>query len=236
MDRNPRIYDQPASFTASSDHTKFITNVYAWMGGALALTGLTAMYVYSNEALLQFIFSSSLNYWLLIGAELALVFYLTAAINRMSSQKAMMYFLVYSAINGITMSSIFLMYTASSIASTFFITAGTFGAMSLYGYTTKTDLTKVGNIAIMGVMGLIIASLVNIFLQSEMIYWATSFIGVAVFTGLTAYDTQKIKQMAVYQDADSEAGQKTAIIGALMLYLDFINLFLMLLRFFGRRD
>ena len=145
MDQNPRIYDQPVSFTASSDHTKFITNVYAWMGGALALTALTAMYVHSNVALQQFIFSSRLNFYLLVGAELGLVIYLSAAINRMSAQTAMIAFLIYSALNGLTMSTVFMMYTASSIASTFFITAGTFGAMSLYGYTTKTDLTKVGH-------------------------------------------------------------------------------------------
>lgn len=235
MDNNPKIIDQVLIDGAQSQ-TKFINTVYAWMAGALALTGLTALYVVSNEALLQFVFSSKLTFYGLIAAELGLVFYLSAAINRMSSQTAMLAFLVYSVLSGVTFSSIFLMYTASSIATTFFITAGTFGAMSIYGYVTKSDLTKVGNIAFMGLIGIIIASIVNFFLQSGTMYWIISFVGVAVFTALTAYDTQKIKQMSMYVDADTEEGQKTAIMGALTLYLDFINLFLLLLRFFGSRD
>lgn len=231
MDNNPILIGQQSDAQA-----KFITTVYAWMAGALALTGLTALYTYGNDSLLQLITSSKMFFYILIFGELGLVIYLSAAINRMSAQSAMLAFLVYSVLNGLTLSVIFMVYTAASIASTFFITAGTFGAMSAYGYFTKTDLTKVGNIAFMGLIGIIIASLVNFFLKSEMLYWITSFIGVAVFVGLTAYDTQKIKEISQYQDADTEVGQKSAIMGALTLYLDFINLFLMLLRLFGRRD
>ena len=230
MDQNPILIGQQADTEA-----KFITTVYAWMAGALALTGLTALYTVSNEGLLQAIAGNQIFFYALIFGELGAVIYLSAAINRMRAQTAMLVFLLYSVLNGLTFSVLFLIYTSSSIASTFFITAGTFGAMSLYGYFTKTDLTRIGNLAFMGLVGIIIASIANFFLQSEMLYWITSFIGVAVFVGLTAYDTQKIKQMAAYTDADTESGQKSAIMGALALYLDFINLFLMLLRFFGNR-
>lgn len=230
MDNNPILIGQRADAQA-----KFITTVYAWMAGALALTGLTSLYAVSNESIMQLIASNKIFFYALIFGELGLVIYLSAAINRMSAQTAMMAFLIYAVLNGLTFSVLFMIYTAGSIASTFFITAGTFGAMSAYGYFTKTDLTKVGNIAFMGLIGIIIASIVNFFLKSEMLYWITSFIGVAVFVGLTAYDTQKIKAMSEYQDADTESGQKMAIMGALTLYLDFINLFLMLLRLFGSR-
>ena len=169
-------------------------------------------------------------YGLLI-AELAMVWGFSALVNRISTVAAGAMFFTYAIMNGLTLSIIFLAYTSESIASTFFITAGTFGAMSAFGYVTKRDLTGVGSFAMMGFFGLLIASVVNIFLQSTMIYWLTTFVGVIVFTALAAYDTQKIKQL----DVGGEAGDKGAIHGALILYLDFINLFLFLLRLLGRR-
>ena len=153
----------------------------------------------------------------------------------MNASMAIGLFLLYSALNGLTMSIIFLIYTSASIASTFFITAGTFGVMSAYGYFTKKDLTSIGNIAFMGLIGIIIASIVNIFLQSPMLYWAVTYIGVLVFVGLTAYDTQKIKKMSLEMDIESEEGSKGAVMGALALYLDFINMFIFMLRIFGQR-
>jgi FtsH-binding integral membrane protein len=153
----------------------------------------------------------------------------------MNASMAIGLFLLYSALNGLTMSIIFLIYTSASIASTFFITAGTFGVMSAYGYFTKKDLTSIGNIAFMGLIGIIIASIVNIFLQSSMLYWLVTYAGVLVFVGLTAYDTQKIKKMSLEMDIESEEGSKGAIMGALALYLDFINMFIFLLRIFGQR-
>jgi len=164
-----------------------------------------------------------------------MVIAISAAINRMSSATATLLFVLYSALNGVTFAAIFMIYTRSSIASTFLVTAGTFGAMSLYGYVTKKDLTGFGSFLFMGLIGIVIASVVNIFLQSEMIYWVTTYIGVFVFVGLTAYDTQKIKKIGEAGFANGEDQQKAAILGALRLYLDFINLFLMLLRIMGGR-
>ncbi len=172
---------------------------------------------------------------ILVIAQLGLVIGLSAAINKLSTTVATAMFFLYSALTGITLSSIFLVYTHESLTSTFVITAGTFGAMSFYGYLTKKDLTSMGNLAFMGLIGIIIASVVNIFVKSTFIYTATTYIGVLVFVGLTAYDAQKIKQMARFLNPESSEEQKGAIIGALRLYLDFINLFLMLLRLLGRR-
>jgi FtsH-binding integral membrane protein len=155
--------------------------------------------------------------------------------RRMSSIGAGILFLAYAVTNGVTLACIFLMYTKSSIASTFFVSAGTFGAMSAYGYATKRDLTGLGSFCMMGLFGLIIASVVNLFLGSPMIYWLTTFMGVIVFVGLTAYDTQKIKQLNIIGNEGTDEDRKEAIHGALVLYLDFINLFLYLLRLFGRR-
>ena len=167
--------------------------------------------------------------------ELALVVYLTSAINRLSQTTAIAVFLLYSLLNGLTMSVIFLVYTTGSIASTFFVTAGTFAAMSIYGYTTKKDLSSIGNMAFMALIGVIIASVVNWFLQSEMLYWIVTYLGVAVFIGLTAYDTQKLKEIGSRGFVDQENMEKMSILGALTLYLDFINLFLFLLRILGNR-
>ncbi|HBG08013.1 MAG: hypothetical protein A2075_13885 [Geobacteraceae bacterium GWC2_58_44] len=211
--------------TARSD---VMRGVYGWMGGGLALTALVSLLTVSSPALLQAILGNRILFYALVIAELGLVVGISGAINRISASTASMLFLVYAALNGLTMSTIFVAYTSASIASTFVVTAGMFGAMSLYGYLTKSDLTSWGSFLFMGLVGVVIASVVNIFLQSSMIYWVLSFCGVIVFTGLTAYDTQKIKQMG-------DSGRKGAILGALTLYLDFINMFLMMLRLFGNR-
>lgn len=214
----------------------FFRKVYGWMTIGLGLTALVALYTVSSPELLRFVLGNKLVFWGLIIAEFGLVIALSAAINRLSATAATAMFCVYAALSGLTFSSIFLLYTRSSITSTFFITAGTFGAMSLYGYATKKDLTSWGSFLFMGLIGIVIASVVNIFMQSEMMTWVVSCIGVLVFTGLTAYDTNRLKAMASYGFADEEAANKAAVFGALQLYLDFINLFLMLLRLLGDRD
>ena len=218
------------------EQASFISKVYGWMSFALALTGLTAVFVAMTPTLTHLIFGNKLVFYGLIIGELALVAWLSLAIQKMSATMATSVFLGYSVLNGVTMASIFLIYSASSIASTFFITAGTFAAMSVYGYTTKRDLTSMGNLLMMGVMGLIIASIVNIFMKSPMLYWITTYAGVLIFVGLIAYDTQKIKDMNIIGNEGTDEDRKEAILGALSLYLDFINLFLYLLRIFGRRD
>jgi FtsH-binding integral membrane protein len=220
---------------AKTQSQSFITKVYGWMAVALAITGLTALYVSMSPALLSAIFSNRLVFFGLIIGELLLVGSLVGWISKMSSQTATLIFLGYSILNGLTLSMIFMLYTASSIASTFFITAGTFGLMSLYGYLTKTDLTKIGNLLVMALLGIVLASIVNIFLKSETVYWITTYAGVVIFVGLIAYDTQKIKQMSAYTIDGTDEARKGAIIGALSLYLDFINLFILLLRIFGQR-
>jgi FtsH-binding integral membrane protein len=213
----------------------FMNKVYNWMALALLITGFIAYYAASSASLMETIVSSRILFFGLLIGELALVVYLTSAINRLSQSAAITVFLLYSALNGLTMSVIFLVYTTGSIASTFFVTAGTFGAMSLYGYTTKKDLSSIGNMAIMALIGVIIASIVNWFLQSEMLYWIITYLGVAIFVGLTAYDTQKLKEIGSRGFADQENMEKMSILGALTLYLDFINLFLFLLRILGNR-
>lgn len=218
-----------------AEQVGFINQVYSWMAGALLLTGLVAFYVVSSPQMIRGIFSNSLIFYGLLFGEILLVGYLSRAIGKISSQTAIALFMAYAALNGLTLSVVFLVFTAGSIASTFFICAGTFAAMSIYGYTTKTDLTRIGNLAFMAVMGIILASVVNFFLKSEMLYWIVTYAGVLIFIGLIAYDTQKIKQMHLEGFEGEEQAQKGAIMGALRLYLDFINLFLFLLRIFGRR-
>ncbi|MCE5242397.1 MAG: Bax inhibitor-1/YccA family protein [Syntrophobacteraceae bacterium] len=216
---------------------EFVRRVYNWMGLGLAITALVSMFTASSQAMLSFIFGTPMVFFGLIIAELALVFAMSAGINRVQSSTAMLMFFVYSALNGLTLSAVFIAYTQSSIASTFFVTAGTFGIMSVYGYTTRKDLTSWSSFLFMGLIGVVLASLVNLFFQNEGIYWVITIAGVIVFVGLTAYDTQKIKEMSLQGFTDSESERKGAVIGALRLYLDFINLFLMLLRIFGgRRD
>ena len=208
-----------------------IRQVYAWMGAGLALTAFMALVTLSTPAILNAVLGNKLIFYGLMIGELALVFTLAGAINKLSTSTATLIFVAYSALNGITLSTVALVYTANSITSTFVITAGMFGAMSIYGYATKRDLTSWGNFLFMGLIGVVIASVVNIFVGSSAVSWIISGIGVIVFTGLTAYDTSKIKTMA----AQGVEGRKPAILGALTLYLDFINLFLMLLRFTGNR-
>jgi FtsH-binding integral membrane protein len=210
--------------------------VYVWMTLALVITGFTAYAVSTSPAILQAITTNKLLFWVLMIGELGLVMWISAGINRLSLTSATLLFVLYSVINGVTMSFIFLAYTRTSIASVFFITAGTFAIMAFIGYTTKTDLSSMGKILFMALIGLILATIVNIFLKSPMFNYILSWIGVAIFVGLTAYDTQKIKQMLMYQEAADEQGQKIALLGALSLYLDFINLFLYLLRIFGNRE
>ncbi len=210
--------------------------VYLWMTMALVITGLTAYIVATNETLLSIIFSSQAVFFGLVIAEVVIVIAVTAAINKLSLMVATLLFVLYSVLNGAVLSSIFLIYTAQSIATVFFITAGTFGAMSLFGYFTKKDLSSWGKILIMAVIGLVIATVVNIFLKSGPLETIVSYVGVLVFVGLTAYDTQKIKQMCLQAPDAGETMQKYALLGALSLYLDFVNLFIYLLRIFGRRN
>ena len=210
--------------------------VYVWMTLALLITGATAYGVAASPGIQMALFSNQLLFWGLIIAEFALVIGISAAINRLSLTTATLMFILYSVINGAMLSSIFLIYTMSSIASVFFITAGTFGVMALIGYTTKKDLTSMGKILFMALIGIIIATVVNIFLKSSGLQMIVSYLGVLIFVGLTAYDSQKIKHMLQMAPDASEASQKLALLGALTLYLDFINLFIYLLRIFGRRE
>jgi len=217
----------------------FVRSVYNWMAIGLGLTGVVAYSVANMPEVRNVIFGSGIVFFGLIIAQLALVFTLSARIHRMQSGTATLLFVLYSVLNGATLSSIFLAYAQASITSTFFICSATFVACSVYGWTTRRDLTSLGGFLTMGLIGIVIASLVNLFVQSSAVSTIVSYIGVLVFVGLTAYDTQDIKNMAMSQPADIDAGavRKGAILGALKLYLDFINLFLMLLRIFGgRRD
>lgn len=211
--------------------------VYVWMTLALVLTGITAFGVASSPSLMMTIFQTPAIMWGLIIAELIIVIAISAAINRLSLTTATLLFVLYSVLNGATFSLIFAVYTMSSIANVFFITAGTFGVMAAYGYFTKRDLSSWGKLLLMALIGLIIATLVNVFLvKSSGFDLILSYAGVLIFVGLTAYDTQKIKQMLAMQTDMGEGAQKVALLGALSLYLDFINLFLYLLRIFGRRE
>ena len=213
---------------------KMVRNVYLWMTADLAITGLVAYYVAGSQAILSALFSNGWSVLVLFFAEIGLVIGLSAAINKISALTATLMFALYSVLNGVTLSSIFWVYEIGSIATTFFVAAGTFGAMAIYGSVTKKDLTKVGNLCMMAVIGLIIATVVNLLIRSTMADMIISGVGVLVFVGLTAYDAQKIKNM-LYGAEESEMTNKIAVLGALSLYLDFINLFLYLLRFFGRR-
>lgn len=214
---------------------RFFVRVYSWMSMALIITGLVAYRTANSPEIIKFIFGERFVFYGLMILELVLVGVLVGAIHKMSAITATLVFIFYSILNGVTLSSIFFVFTADSISNVFFIAAGTFAVMSAYGYFTKSDLTKLGNILIMALIGLVIASLVNMFLKSEMLYWISSYAGVLIFVGLIAYDTQKLKKLNVIGNEDTDEGKKEAIIGALILYLDFINLFLYLLRIFGKR-
>lgn len=213
----------------------FMARVYGWMFFALMITAGVSYYVSTSEAIIGIFMTTPMIFYGLLIGELILVIALSAMINKVSSAVAAGIFILYSALNGVTLSLIFLIYTSASLFSTFIVTAGTFGLMSLIGFTTKMDLSKIGSILFMALIGLIIASVVNMFMRNEMIYWIITYAGILIFVGLTAYDTQKLKKIALGVDVDSEQGKKASIIGALRLYLDFINLFLLLLRILGRR-
>ncbi len=221
----------------------YMLRVYNYMASALILTGVVAYLASGSEAIMGALYSvSPEGYmqmsplgWIVALAPIGFVFFLGFRIQKMSFQAAQMTFWAFAAIMGLSLSYIFLTFTGASITRVFFITAGTFGGMSLYGYTTKRDLTSMGSFLMMGLIGLIIASVVNIFLGSTLLHFAVSILGVGVFLGLTAYDTQKLKTMYYHLAGNGEALAKSSLMGALSLYLDFINLFIMLLRLFGER-
>ncbi|MCX8711861.1 Bax inhibitor-1/YccA family protein [Gilliamella sp. B3464] len=211
----------------------YMSHVYGWMTVGLLLTALVAWYASTNLQLLQLLYRGM---WVLLIAELGLVFVISGFIDRLSGAAATTLFMLYSVLNGCTFSIYFIVYTSSSIASVFFITAGMFAAMAFYGYTTKRDLSAFGRFLFMGLIGIVIASLVNLFLKSEPLMWAVTYIGVFVFAGLTAYDNQKLKELGENISYDDQnVFRRFVILGALTLYLDFINLFIMLLRIFGDR-
>ena len=220
-------------FSMSSAFPALMRKVFVWMALALSITAITAYGVATTPALIMAILSNKALFWGLIIAELVLVFAVSGAINRLSLATATLLFVLYSVVNGATLSVIFLAYSTAAIVKTFFVTAGTFGVMALVGYTTKTDLTSLGKLLFMALLGLVIATVVNMFVGSSGFDLILSYAGVLIFVGLTAYDTQKIKQMCQAAPDAGESMQKLALLGALSLYLDFINLFLYLLRLFG---
>lgn len=214
---------------------KFMTGVYGWMFVALLLSGVTAYLTATIIPLRNFIYGNSFVFLILIIAQLGLVFWLSAGLRKMQVTTAVFAFLGYSILNGFNMSSIFMLYTATSITRVFLITALMFGGMTLYGLFTKSDLRGAGRYLMMGLIGLIIAMLINFLFRSSTLDWIISIVTVVIFTGLTAYDTQKLLSVSKYSDG-SDTFKKVAIIGALELYIDFINIFLSLLRLFGRRN
>ncbi|MCM1313561.1 MAG: Bax inhibitor-1/YccA family protein [Bacteroides sp.] len=230
-----RDYSYSHSYDVTAAFSVLMKNVYVWMTMALAVTGLTAYYVATSPELLYAVLSTKFMLWGLLIAELAIVMILTSCIRKLSFPVAALMMAAYSVLTGVSLSVIFIAYTLTSIASTFFITAGTFAAMAVVGYTTNKDLTKFGGILFMALIGLVIAVVVNMFLASTMMDYIISGFGVLLFTGLTAYDANKIKAMLMQCDTVDGNSQKMALLGSLTLYLDFINLFLYLLRFLGNR-
>lgn len=237
FENNSGAYVGPnEAYTTRFAVSAILKNVYLWMTMALAISGLTAMLVAGNAELVQTIYAGRGTLLVLFLVQFGLIWLISARIGTMSFVTATLLYIAYSVVTGVTLSSIFLLFTTGSIASVFFITAGTFAALSIYGFVTKKDLSTWRSYLIMGLIGLIIASIVNWFLASEMMYWIISYVGVAIFIGLTAYDTQKIKQLAyACHMEDEETRNKVALLGAITLYLDFINLFLYILRIFGKR-
>jgi len=227
----------PATHTRSQASTIFLAKVFNWMAIGLGITAIVAFWVANSSTAQSLIFGNKMVFYGLIIGELGMVIYLSTRIARITSYRATTLFLLYSALNGATLSAILLIYTATSVASAFIVAAGMFGAMSIYGTVTKKDLTGMGAFMFMGLIGMIIASVVNIFMGSAMVSWVVSAIGVVVFTGLTAYDVQKISKYGAggIMENGEAAIKKGAIMGALTLYLDFINLFLSLLRLMGDR-
>ena len=229
MNENFNYVQSPNAGTLAN---KVMRRVYVKMLVAMLVTAATSMYVSSNEAILQLIFGNSFVTIGLVISQIAVVLVLSGRLNKLSITSATLLFYLYSVLTGVVFSSILLLYTDTSVGMTFLITAGVFAAMSIYGFTTSNDLTKFGSIMFMALIGLIICSVVNIFLKSSGMEWIISLAGVAIFIGLTAWDTQKIKNAAMYA-TDGTSAEKLATFGALSLYLDFVNLFLYLLRFFG---
>lgn len=235
-------YNSKTSFASSASRTStfdsalrdYMVKVYQYMSIALAISGLVAFMVASSPALMQAIFGTPLAFVVML-APLGFVIFFGIKLKSISAEKAKSFLWIYSALMGLSLATIFAVYTATSITRVFLITASTFGAMSIYGYTTKKDLTSFGSFLIMGLIGIMIASLINIFLKSSGLDFAISLLGVFIFIGLTAYDTQRIKQTYYHFAGNNEMVSKMAVMGALNLYMDFINLFIMLLRFFGER-
>lgn len=230
------INEKERGLDMSAAFPVLMRKVYTWMTLALVITAVTAYGVANSPALIQAIYSSKLTFFILIAAELGIVFYTSSRIQKLALSTATLLFALFSVINGATLASIFLVFSTASIAKTFFITAGTFGVMAFIGYTTKRDLTKMGGILMMALIGLIIAGLVNMFVASSTLDLIVSGAGVLIFVGLTAWDSQNIKRMLATAPDAGEQAQKIALLGALSLYLDFVNMFLYLLRFLGNRD
>lgn len=220
----------------AAEQRRYIQRVFSWMFVGLLMTAVVAYLLSRNENVLTYFSSHPYVFFGILIAELVMVFYLSARIHKLSITSATLLFFIYAALNGITFSLLFALYTSSSIVLTFLITAGMFGTLAVYGYVTKRDLSRMGSILFMALIGLILATLVNFFLHSSTLYWITTYAGVIVFSGLTAYDIQKIKEANTIGNEGTGEETKEAIIGALILYLDFINLFLYLLRIFGNRD
>ena len=235
QDNYNRSYVSPGR-DRSLSFPSLMRSVYIWMALALAVTGLTAMTIATQPQIVYAIFANRAIFWMLILAELGMVIYLSARIMSMSFATAGIVFVVYALLNGVTLSSLFMAYTAESIAQTFFVTAGTFGAMAVIGFLVKRDLSAIGRFFYMALIGLIIATVANAFFHNSGLAMICNYAGVFIFSGLTAYDTQKIKNMLVqFGDRRDETVMKLALLGSLSLYLDFINLFLYLLRFLGNR-
>jgi FtsH-binding integral membrane protein len=228
-------FKQERALSFGEESALLMRKVYLWMTLALVITGITAYGIATSPGLIYAILSNQALFWGLIIAEFVLVFAISGAINKMSITVATLLFVLYSVINGATLSVIFIAYTAESITNVFFITAATFGTMSLIGYTTKTDLSSMGKYLMMALIGVVIATIVNIFMGSSMLHMIISYVGVLVFVGLTAYDTQKIKNLLMEAPDAGEHMHKIALLGSLTLYLDFINLFIYLLRILGDR-
>ena len=229
-------YVSSAQNAQSGAVSVLLKSVYMQMAAALTVTGIVAYFLSASPAFWQMLTENSAIVWISIIAQLGLVVWLSARLHALSMGAATLLFILYSVLMGVTMSSIFVVYTMSSIASTFFITAGTFLVMSILGYTTRLDLSRLGSMLLMALIGIIIASVVNIFMHSETLYWIISYAGVLIFVGLTAYDTQEIKMMLAQHGTADDMGHKYALLGALTLYLDFVNLFLHLLRILGNRE
>ena len=228
---------QPLAYESQADTVtvaQFFNTVYAWMASGLALTAAVAWWVSTQWSAMATIFQPGTLIVLFL-VEIGLVMVISSAIQKINSKVATVLFMLYSAINGLTLSAIFIVYTQASIFQAFFVTAGTFAGMSIYGFVTKRDLTTLGSMCMMALIGLILASIVNIFWANETLYWIVTYAGVLIFVGLTAYDTQKLMHIAMNVGHDREMANRMAIYGALTLYLDFINLFLFILRILGSR-